>query len=145
MRTAPRIQTTMVVLLGMLLGGGFGCQGGPRRAGVSGEVLVDKEPLAEGTISFFPTDGNEGPEVGAAIKDGRYSIPMAQGVVIGKNKVVIRGFRKSGRQIPSLHEKGKMIDEMTRAVPAEFNDNSTLVRDIHEGQNTENFDLPGVK
>jgi hypothetical protein len=145
MRTARIIHRTMVALTATLLLFILGCPGGPRRAAVSGEVLIDKEPLAEGTISFYPQDGIEGPEVGEAIKNGRYVIPVSRGVVIGKNKVVIRGFRKSGKQVPSLHEKGKMIDEMVRAVPAEFNDNSTLFREIRAGDNTENFDLPGVK
>ena len=121
-----------------------GCQNGPRRAAVSGQVLVDKVPLAEGSISFFPTDGNEGPEAGGTIKDGHYSIPLDRGVIVGKNKVVIRGFRKSGRLIPDVWDKSKMIDENERALGPEYNDESTLIRDIQEGKNVLDFDLKGI-
>ena len=55
------------------------------------------------------------------------------------------GFRKTGRMIPDAMEKDKLIDEMERAVGPEFNEKSTEVRDIREGNNTLNFDLPGMK
>lgn len=123
-----------------------GCSGdGLRRASVSGQVLVDKEPLAEGSITFFPAEGNSGPSEGAIIKDGHYAIPASRGVIVGKNKVEIRGFRKSGKKIPDVWEKGKMLDELINAVPATYNDQTTLVRDVQDGDNTINFDLPGVK
>jgi len=121
-----------------------GCQKGPRRASVSGEVLVDKVPLVEGSISFFPTDGTEGPEVGDIIKDGKYSIPADRGVIVGKNKVVIRGFKNSGKKIRDIWTK-EMVDERVIAVPPEFNEKSDVVRDVIDGKNTFNFDLPGIK
>lgn len=120
-----------------------GCQNGPRRAAVTGKVLVDQTPLAAGTISFFPTDG-EGPEVGESIKDGVYSIPRERGVLVGNNKVVIRGFRKSGRKIPDIWDKTKLIDENEKALGPEYNDQTTLVREIHDGQNIVDFDLTGI-
>jgi hypothetical protein len=42
-------------------------------------------------------------------------------------------------------DKNKMVNERVKAVPAEFNDESTLVREIQEGKNTLDFDLPGIK
>ena len=134
-----------VALLAGLLLSGAGCQKGPRRAAVSGQVLVDKEPLLEGTISFIPTDGTEGPETGEAIREGRYSIPADKGAVVGKCKVEIRGFRKTGRKVPDIMEKDKLIDERAKAVGPEFNDQSTLIREIKDGKNTLDFDLPGIK
>src|SRR5262245_46131120 len=95
----------------LILGAATGCQNGPRRAAVSGMVLVDKQPLTEGAISFVPTDGTEGPETGGEIKDGRYSLSINQGAIVGKNKVVIRGFRNTGRKIPDIMDKTKMVDE----------------------------------
>ncbi len=121
-----------------------GCQKGPRRAAVSGQVLVDRVPLAEGSISFFPTDGTEGPEAGEAIRDGKYVIPVDRGVIVGKNKVVIRGFRKSGRLVPDIWDKGKMIDENEKALGPEYNDETTLIREIQDGKNTFDFDLKGL-
>jgi hypothetical protein len=139
--TAPAI----LVWLGALLLFGTGCSDGLRRAAVSGQILVDKEPLQEGKIDFFPSEPNAGPSTGAVVKDGKYSIPAGEGAIVGKNRVEIRGFRKSGRKTPDVWEKGKMIDEMISAVPAEFNDKTTLAREIQEGNNTLNFDLPGIK
>ena len=140
MATRPLLATGLVVLLLAA-----GCERGPRRAAVSGLVLVDKEPLAEGTIQFYPTAGNDGPEVGEAIRDGRYSIPAGRGVVVGKNKVVIRGFRNSGKKHPDIVDPNKMVNERVKAVSAEFNDKSTLIREIQDSNNTLDFDLPGIK
>lgn len=134
-----------VGMLATLLGSIVGCQKGPRRAAVSGTVLVDKAPLDEGTISFVPTDGTEGPETGGAVKDGRYSLAVAQGAVVGKNKVVIRGFRKTGKKIPDIMDKTKLIDERVKALGAEYNDNTTLVREVKDGKNDLDFDLPALK
>lgn len=84
-------------------------------------------------------------EVGEIIKDGQYSISIDRGVIVGKNKVVIRGFRKSGKMIEDIGSKGKMIDENEKALGAEYNDESTLIREIQDRQNTLDFDLPGIK
>ena len=145
MTLPPFLRRAALAFLAALLAIGTGCQRDPKRAAVSGQVLIDKEPLMEGSISFFPTGDNEGPEVGDIIKKGRYSIPISRGVIIGKNKVVIRGFRNSGKKIPDMVDKNKMVDERVKAVGAEFNDNTTLMRDIEQGENTLNFDLPGIK
>ncbi|MSU78110.1 MAG: hypothetical protein EXS16_08445 [Gemmataceae bacterium] len=119
---------------------------GPNRAAVSGEVRIDNVPLAEGTINFFPTDDNEGPSAGIGIKDGKYTIPIGDsGAVVGKNLVKITGFRASGRKMFDAMDKDKIIDEMERAVGPEFNEASTLIRDVVEGKNTFDFDLAGVK
>jgi hypothetical protein len=144
--TAPSfLRPAALAFLAALLTIGAGCQRDPKRAAVSGQVLIDKEPLMEGSISFFPIEGTEGPEVGDIIKDGHYAIPRNRGVIVGKNKVVIRGFRNSGKKIPDLVDKNKMVDERVKAVGAEFNDKTNLTRDIQEGQNTLDFDLPGIK
>jgi len=140
-----RLAKAILVISCVAMIGVAGCQNGPRRAQVSGTVLVDKVPLLEGTISFVPTDGNEGPETGGAINDGRYSISVAQGAVIGKNKVIIRGFRKTGRKVPDIMNKSVLVDERVKALGPEFNDNTTLVRDIQDGKNELNFDLPALK
>ncbi len=118
------------------------CGDGLRRAAVSGIILIDKEPLPEGAIDFFPIDG---PQVGGVVKNGQYSIPEAKGVIVGSNRVEIRGFRKSGRKVEDVWEKGKMIEERVFAVPPEYNVKSTLVRAVQAGNNTFDFDLPGIK
>lgn len=133
-----------IIVFAALLILAAGCSNGPRRASVSGSVLVDKEPLAEGSISFHPTDGTEGPEAGGIIKDGKYDIPASQGPVVGMNKVVIRGFRKSDKKITDPFKK-EQVFEMVLAVGPEFNDQSTLKRPIEAGSNKLDFELPGLK
>lgn len=138
MRVGAYLLMTVVLLTSVA------CQQGPRRGAVSGEVLVDKTPLVEGSISFIPTDGTEGPEAGDVIRDGKYSIPADRGPIVGKNKVVIRGFKNSGKKIMDVWKK-EMVDERVPAVPAEFNSESKTVREVADGKNTFNFDLPGIK
>ena len=44
-----------------------------------------------GTISFTPTDGNQGPSAGGNIDNGEYEIPKKLGPVLGMNLVTITG------------------------------------------------------
>ena len=57
---------------------------------------------------------------------------------------MIRGFRKSGKKITDVWKKDQ-IDELINAVPPEFNDKSTLKREIEAGNNTRDFELTGIK
>ena len=124
----------------------MGCSpGGLKRAAVSGKVLVDQMPLKEGAISFFPVEGAPGPSVGAVIQDGRYRVPRDKGVMVGKNRIEIRAFRKTGRKIPDPTEPTRIIDEIIPAIPPEYNSKSTLIREIKEGSNSLDFDLPGSR
>src|SRR5438874_1875218 len=97
-----------------------GCSGdGLNRAAVSGKVLVDNVPLDEGMINFFPVEGNTGPEAGIDIRNGTYHLPRKVGAIVGKNRVVIRGFRKTGRKIKDPF--GLIQEEKVDAVPPEYN------------------------
>jgi hypothetical protein len=140
MRLARRNLT--LALLGCL-----GCSGGLNRAEVSGKVLVDKQPLERGMINFYPVEGTPGPSAGAEIKNGEYHIARSAGVVVGKNRVEIKGFRKTGRKVPDPMAFGTntLTDEILQIVPPEYSSQSTLTREIKGGSNTLDFDLPGVK
>jgi hypothetical protein len=118
---------------------------GPPRAAVAGKVLVDNQPLVEGSISFFPTEGTAGPSAGGIIHDGQYQIPRAQGVIVGRNLVEIRGFRQTGKTVRDIWKPGESINERVSALGPEYNDRSTLVRDIQAADNQLDFDLPGTK
>jgi len=141
MRSAARLNLALVFL------GCLGCSSGLHRAAVSGKILVDKQPLERGMINFFPVEGTPGPSAGAEIKNGEYHIPRKAGVVVGKNRVEIKGFRKTGRKMPDPMAFGTktMADEIVQIVPPEYSSQSTLTRDIKEGDNTLDFDLPGIK
>jgi hypothetical protein len=131
---------------GLLVGSMGGCSpSGPARAAVAGQVLVDGQPLVEGSISFFPVEGTHGPSTGGIIHDGQYKIARAQGVIVGRNRVEIRGFRQTGKTVRDVWRPGQSINERVRALGPEFNDQSTLVRDVQARDNQIDFDLPGTK
>lgn len=120
-----------------------GCARGPERASVTGEVRVAGELLESGSITFIPPDGS-GPTAGAAIVNGRYEVGRERGAIVGKNRVEVRGDRKTGRRKPHPFNRNEQMDEVVEAVPREFNERSTLERDVQRGDNEFNFDLPGT-
>jgi hypothetical protein len=118
----------------------LGCSGD--RAEVSGKVLLDGKPIEEGAITFIPIEGTRGPGTGAIIRDGKYHIPASKGVVVGRNRVELRAFRSSGGKIQDpTARRGTLTDVRVPAFGPEYNDESTLVRDIQRGANTLDFDI----
>lgn len=121
----------------------FGCgDGGPQRAEVAGTVKLDGQPIKEGAIQFIPVEGTTGPSAGDAIKDGKFHLPRAQGAVVGKNKIELRAFKKTGRQVADpTGPPGARTTEVVQFFPPEFNDRTTLIREIKSGTNTIDLDL----
>jgi len=115
-----------------------GCAPQSDRAEVTGQVLVNSQPLESGSISFSPTDGNDGPTAGGRITNGKYEIGLEKGATPGKNLVAIRGMKKTGRQVARY---GDPEDEIVQFLPPEYNDQSTVVRDVQPGANVFDFDL----
>jgi hypothetical protein len=116
-----------------------GCGQG-NRAAVSGMVTLDGKPIEQGAITFFPAPGNKGPSAGGTITNGRYDVASAKGVAIGANKVMISSVQPTGRKIPSA---GTNYDERLEAVPAKYNNETTLTCDVQPGKNEFNFELQG--
>ncbi|MBY0525616.1 MAG: hypothetical protein K2R98_19580 [Gemmataceae bacterium] len=145
MRRHPDRPFRRLPALLLVLVAGCATNGDVRQTVVQGTVLVDGEPLANGSISFFPTDGTRGPSAGAVIRDGKYRIEAERGVVVGTNRVEIRGLRATGHKVPDLMGRPEEMDELVEAVPADFNTDSTLVRTVLPGVNRLDFDLPGTK
>lgn len=121
----------------------LGCTRGPQRASVHGEVRVGGEPLETGSINFIPAGGN-GPTAGAAVTNGYYEIAVDRGVLVGQNRVEVRGIRKTGRKVRNPFNLDEQVDELVEAVPKEFNELSTLERDVAPGNNSLDFDLPST-
>ena len=112
-----------------------------RRAEVRGEVTLDGESTVKGTITFFPTEGNTGPATGGTIEDGQYHIPRAEGPFVGKNRIEISSFRKTGQKVPWSRNPDKMVDEIVESVPPQYNKESKLVREVQQGTNVLDFEL----
>jgi hypothetical protein len=129
------MRTTISLLLLMVCG----CGGPDNRAEVSGTVRVNGQPLDHGSITFRPTDGNDGPTAGAGITGGQFRVDRAKGAAVGKNRVVIQCTIKTGRQITG--GRGMTEEQKIEVIPARYNNNSELVRDVKPGASQLDFDL----
>ncbi len=119
------------------------------RAAVRGRVLLDGAPLAEGTITFFPAEGVQGPAAGGPIRDGTYDLAQHDGPVLGRQRIEIRSVQKTGRTVPSPVapeadgpvSAGQLVEERIEIVPSVYNSNTTLVREIKPADNELDFEL----
>jgi len=112
------------------------------RSEVSGTVSLNGRPIPEGAITFIPVEGNTGPGAGAEIRDGKYFIPREKGVTTGKNRVELRAFRETGRKVQDpTGRPGVLTFERVMVFPPEYNDKSTLVRDVKPASDTIDFTI----
>lgn len=108
------------------------------RRPVSGEVTLEGQPLAQGTISFEPSE--KGTSAGATIADGRYSISTEVGLPPGK--YVVRISSPTGG-VATPEAPGESDQLATEQIPEDFNAKSIVKVDVlKEGQNTFNFFIP---
>jgi hypothetical protein len=81
-----------------------GCDSGPKKYHVSGQVLFDGKPVPAGEIYFDPdvSRGHDGPQGFARIKDGKYDTrETGLPVTAGPHRVRILGFDgKAGPELP---------------------------------------------
>jgi hypothetical protein len=114
-----------------------GCSGSgddlPREA-VSGTVTLDDQPLAAGTISFTPSDKSGGNSGSGAIKDGKFSIARAEGLVPGSYVVAIYSSAKEVEQTKPA-SPGKLDRKALpkESIPSKYNSASELKADIPKG------------
>ncbi len=103
---------------------------------IAGQVTLDGNPVAQGTISFLPTDG-KGASAEAVIKDGSYSLSMPQ----GKKRVAIHGFKKVGERYP-WGKDNPPADILKEILPEEFNEKSEMTFDVVDDREDADFALP---
>jgi hypothetical protein len=121
---------------------GCGKGDGLTRSSVEGKVSLDGAPVEKGSIAFSPIGGTKGPSVGGSIENGRYSLPAAKGPVAGKYRVELHAPKSTGKKIQApMSPKGTMVDEVTDAMPAQFNSKSTLEKEVKAGRNEIDFEL----
>ncbi|WP_406693704.1 hypothetical protein V5E97_21975 [Singulisphaera sp. Ch08] len=136
--TCQRLSSGIVVLA--LFGGCGGADDDLPRQEISGNVILQGEPLLQGMIQFRP-ETNQGTFASAAIKDGEYSIPRHEGPVAGGYRVIITSPPKS-TAAPSDSGPGKTPPSPPDLIPAKYNASSTLNAEVKAGQpNRFNFDL----
>ena len=133
-----------VVLFVCFVSAGCGSSALFDRAGVSGTVTFDGEPIKEGRITFTPQEGESSGAAAALIEDGEYSIDDSVGPKVGKQKVTINASRKTGQTVPAAMPapEGTMIEVTEEYIPYKYNYATTLSADIKAGDNDGvNFDL----
>jgi hypothetical protein len=113
----------------------------PRKA-VSGTVTFDGQPLAQGKIQFDPVEGSPSGSTFAVgdITDGKYFIDRAMGPVPGKYKVSISS--RPSIKIGPNDEPGTKPKQEPEKIPAQFNSQTTLIKEITtDNQNTIDYEL----
>jgi hypothetical protein len=119
------------------------CSDPQNRQEVSGEVKLNGKPIEDGVIQFTPLDGQSTGD-GAQIVKGKYLIPKGKGLSPGKYKVAIyagNGMTGTGNASPDSPNAGQR--QVRDLVPADFNERTTLVREIKAGvPNTFDFVIP---
>ena len=107
---------------------------------VVGTVLLDGDPLPSGRIRFVPVEGTRGPDAGAVIEEGKYSV--GKGLAVGKYRVEIHGLKESTlrkERDPILPVY--LIPAAIEAVPPAYNVKSQLICAVEAGTNTLDFKL----
>jgi len=119
-----RLHRCLLVILCLgLLGGILGCGKDPLgRRPVSGMVTLNGTPLADGKISFQPTEGAT-TSSGAVIAQGEYSIPREKGLPPGKYRVVINAIKPgTGYELPAGAMPGDEVGTPPEElIPPEWN------------------------
>lgn len=118
-----------------------GCSGGgdtPELANVSGKVTLDGDPLPNATLTFTPL-GKKGGRPSVAVTDdgGNYELKYSAahaGATPGKYRVQIT------TATTKTDESGNDVD-VPETLPAKYNANSELEKDVEPGSNTINFEL----
>lgn len=117
-----------------------GCDDGPPRFALSGQVSYDGVPVEAGNIGFVPMPADATTAAGAEIANGRYEIPRHEGPVAGTYRVVIYAERPAGEKI-AAEEGGGALEVLEQYIPPQYNEASNLEVEIGGDQAELNFAL----
>ena len=107
-----------------------GCGGASSgREKVTGTVMLDGQPVAEGMVSFEPAPGLKTPNTGAVIVNGAFEIPAESGPMPGKYKVKVVTSKPTGKM--SEGPGGMQIPVME---PVRINETAGVDVTIAKGQ-----------
>ncbi len=134
-----RLRTTGLFLLALTLG--CNPSDGLDRRAISGEVMLDGEPLATGAILFDPVSPGSGTLVGATIRQSEFSIARAEGPVPGT--YLVRIYSSSGVQPPLTKGQTERTPRpMVERIPRVYNTDSALRAEVSQnGSNRYRFEL----
>ena len=119
-----------------------GCSSGPddmpELAPVRGRVTLDGQPLVDAQIIFAPVGGGQTSEARTG-PNGQYELRYRQdtmGAKLGKHKVYISTYVE-----PEETDQGKLVGGFPEKVPKRYNENTTLEKDVVDGENAFDFEL----
>jgi hypothetical protein len=134
---ANRIVVAVCFVLIVLAVQGCG-SGKPKLAEVEGKVTIGGQPLDKAMIYFSPAEGGR-TSSGMTDAGGHYVLSFGSdepGAVLGKHKVTITTY-----EAPQSDDSGKMIGGIPERVPAKYNKQSTLEKEVTSGAQTIDFQL----
>lgn len=91
------------------------------RQPVTGEILLDNVPIANGTIEFSPV--GEGTSSGAVLQEGKFEIPATKGLPPGDYLVRISAYNEEAEAVDLPGESNKVAEEL---IPAKYNTESEI-------------------
>lgn len=120
-----------------------GCDNGRLgRSGVSGSVTLDGSPVAEGTVSFVPVGGTQGPLTGGNIVAGRYAIARGDGPLAGTYRVDIVALRGKGKKRLDMMGKETEEEEKEDFLPKGKYSGPSSTLEVHIGAEANTHDFP---
>jgi hypothetical protein len=142
-RRNQRFSRASVLLIGLLIAG---CE--QEKKVLDGVVTVGEGqvPLT-GQITLMPVDGHRAPSQHAQIVDGRFRIDARGGVLLGEYRVLIEGWRKTGRKTTVvLNGETVATDEKQSIVPEIYtsSDSPLLITVSHDFKGHVDFNVPAM-
>ena len=119
-RRHPRTILAPALVLVLLTCCGCG-DGRPSRVPVSGQVLIDGQPLKCGYIRFVPADHR--PSQGNIDANGRFTLSCFEendGVVIGRHNVAVRATEMVNERLMRWHAPKKYAETQTSGLTQEI-------------------------
>lgn len=133
----------------------MGCgQQGPPLAIVTGKVTLDGNPVSNAIVTFAPVNGGMA-STGVTEADGTYRLRcnLGEGALIGQHRVSIRSqppvsdlvgsgadFEDNPNVQPDPDARFR-LPVFVDPIPARYNDNTELVREVKPGKNVIDFEL----
>ena len=106
-----------------------GCNSQP--PGVTGDVTLDGQPLADGVITYVPVD-QKTPNVEVKIQDGKYT-PASRSAVTRSGST--RPSRRRGKDASSTTRPAPPPEAYSERIPERYNAKTELTADIKPGDN----------
>lgn len=131
---------SLLCLLSLVILAGCQKEDGPAKFPVSGQVTLDGTPLAEGQISFMPSNG-VGISTGGKITNGSYRVD----VPLGEMRVEVRAPIKVGEKPAYDAPDSPKVPIIEEKIPVKYNANSELKATVVKGTNKADFKLETPK